>query len=791
MSRYGGSFGFGGGMLDEQAAISDRRASFASQMAEMLARNPDLDPNQAMQMVDNAAGTDNTLRGVISRDAVQSQYAGRQRARRIDLFNAVQAYLKNNPDATPADAQQALMVFSGGQTDPEILKAFTTQIEADKKRRAQADQERQISATLQNRNALMSEADRLLMEAGDPIRAQDMFRKQFGDNPFGFNTSGYITEQRLGELSKARALDVYQNIAKIAGDTGDFQTALNMYGDSIPPHIRSAVADLVKKQDEAKGDKMRSALAQNLTSFIPNAASLGLDPQNGFTQYTMQVTGKTPAELSKMGIDISGLQNTFSAALQNERKRLGSNERGTLAQAWTGAFAPVAEKFLRNGDTPGLIKEIMSSAQRNQLTNVTEADAAAIVTDLQKIYSVQAENKFKDLNLNIGSALAKEKDDLVKASTLRAKDFFVSEASGKAMGLNSPMGQQFAVALGSTYDFTEPNNLAIAAQTMQAWAQKGSGDLGELKGMMDQNLNGRTIDAKVDSSRSRLEAQAGTFGQDTQISASDFESQFVKNLDKSIQEIEDNYNEIVSSADGTKGADGVGAAINDLQNFISQVQSFDSDATMELKARQQNTMWHASGEQIQPDLFPRLAQAKTAKLKAIVERAAKKIQELKTTYGAAADRQSRVNQVAPNVNAMKLPPSAQPPAAPAAPPSTASTTAGRFIDDAASGISQAFTSAMTPGPADQRSFRDISGYWLDRGGPAQGWFTEMSKEEATQADNIAKLMLDRGARSLIADTPQFLEMLDPKSPGFNPGKFLQAWDDVQKSNAAPRGTTGQ
>jgi hypothetical protein len=122
-----GPFGYGisEGMRKEQDRITQNRSTFSNNMANFIAQNPYLSPEAVQAYVNAAAGTDNTLRGVIPNSLVGEFNQENTRRRRIDNFKAFNEFTRLNPGATAAEFQSAMSALGAqGVYGEDALKAI-------------------------------------------------------------------------------------------------------------------------------------------------------------------------------------------------------------------------------------------------------------------------------------------------------------------------------------------------------------------------------------------------------------------------------------------------------------------------------------------------------------------------------------------------------------------------------------------------------------------------------------------------------------------------------------------
>lgn len=787
-------FGFGGGMADEQDAISNRRQDFISNMSQLIAQNPDLDVQGLMQLVNNAAGTDNTLRGAFTPQTLTPYVEGRNRAKRVQIYNTLQSWLKENPGASIADAQNAYYMFTGGNGgDPQMLNGFLEQARRRNQLVEEAEKERKITQMLQNRGAIEGAANDILMSTGDIEAAKTKFIQQFGtDSPYGISMDSLFTPQRMNDLATRKAIGILAEMDKLAGPDGDIRAYENIYASELTGATGEAYKRLVEQRSQQKVQGLNKSLGDvgAVTEAAKVSAIAGTDPKAAFEGYVYQQTGMSAKQAEEMGADVSALQRNFDDRykyFKDEKAKLDEANRlqkvGELETLWNSAAKmSIAVDRIRSGKVAELETEILNDAMQRGVTNFTALDAKRIVQGIMASTEVATRNAFKEKEGAIAGDSLKFKEDLVKASKDAANNWWGKNSKGvaDARGITDPTFAGLLESVAGEFDFSNANVAARADAVLSAWANGGSGDplqlINELRAKLGE-LPNSSIEGQAKLRRDQMEIQSGRFGQTQPIGARDFVNAVTSDIQKYSAEIKGK----IESA-RSKNLDDPA----ELEQAILMLQSANKGASgmpgyfsNQFAARQKNTDWLRAGEAVPTEMYDGLSRQAQEAFVPLQREAGMLLNAMMIRYRQNKEVSKAISTQTggSKYDFSKLPGDIQSGYEPKR----------DLVPTGKSAFERGLLSVMQT-LGNQYAEPEPAGLYepFYKAGDARGYFMEQTPEELNMNRQIVALLNQREVRNYVNRNPAAQQLLKE-----NPARFLEIFSNAIVTNAAPAGTTAQ
>lgn len=783
-------FGIGGGMLDEQADITQRRQDFTAKMAQLIAQNPDLDVQGLLKLVDNAAGTDNTLRGVYTSQSLTPYVQGRDRAKRVQVYNTLQEWLKSNPGATMADAQNAYYQYTGGVGgDPSLLSGFLDQAKQRKAAYDKQEQERQLSLMLQNRGAVESAANDILMQTGDIEKAKQLFVQQFGvDNPYGISADSLFNQKRLDDLSTRKAIEILSTIERMAGPDGDIRAYKSMFAKDLTGATGQAFDQLVEQRTQQKVQGYNTKISDSgaMGERAKMAAIAGSDPEQAFSGFVFQQIGMSPEQAAAQGIDLKTAKQNFDQTYkfwQGEKSKQDESEQlakiSKLEEFWKGDYqSPIAMDKIKQGKTAELENDILQMAIQQKITGFTALDAKRIVADLTARAEVVTRQSFEQKDASLTGDAQKFKDDAIKDSKTAAKAWWGDRSKGvaEANGVKDPTFVGLLEGVAGEFDFNNPTVASAANTIFMQWAQAGGTPDQLLQSLRTElkKLPNASIESLTSDRRNAMEIQSGRFNQSKPISVQDFQNTFTS-------KVQENATKIKGVIDGARGKDFNDPA--ELQKTIDMLTAvkvlaskYANDAASELAARQKYTDWLRIGEAVPPALYNDLGKQVMdaySPLASAADEILTTLKQKKAQMGAVQEKvQAQVGST--TLNTSKLPPEIQSGYVPKEKifPNESDYPVLNSIQN---GIN--FVGDLVGEDIPQyRQIRDIRNTWLDKAQP--GPLTKMTQADLLIAKNVESLLRDSRVSTYLDRNPAAMALLDQNSPAYNPQRFVEVMSNA-------------
>lgn len=361
-----GGYGIADGMRKEQDRITQNRTTFSNNIANFLANNPYLSPEAVQAYVNAAAGTDNTLRGVIPNQLIGEFNQENSRKRRIDTFKAFNEFTRLNPGATAAEFQSAISALGAqGIYGEDALKAIQGRADQYRKDQETARQMKLAQDIGNTRNSMMSDIEFQAAALGyDPVKVTQSLRGIYGDNP----PIPYESLINPGSMEVMRTKTIQQYLpeaVKILEANPDLPMELL---DGAFPALRGS--PIIKSIYEAAQEKRREAIENRFYSLenrkrvvdaVTNAYSMGLDPQTTLTE-SLRGIGIRPEDMS--GLDTSSIMTEAKASSDKIKADKDLEKRTNQAKAAANITTSLAAMTSNEVDAARFAS--MSDAQLEQ-----------------------------------------------------------------------------------------------------------------------------------------------------------------------------------------------------------------------------------------------------------------------------------------------------------------------------------------------------------------------------------------------------------------------------------------
>lgn len=380
-----GGFGFADGMRKEQDRITQNRTTFSNNMANFLANNPYLSPEAVQAYINAAAGTDNTLRGVIPNQLIGEFNQENSRRRRIDTFKAFNEFTRLNPGATAAEFQSAMSALGAqGIYGEDALKAIQGRADQYRKDLETARQMKLAQDIGNTRNSMMNDIEFQAAALGyDPAKVTQALRGIYGDNP----PIPYDTLINPGSMEAMRTKTIQQYLpeaVKILEANPDLP--MELLDGAFPalrgsPIIKSIYDAAKEKRKKGISDKLYGSKKQVVDS-VAQSILLGADPQTALTE-SIRGLGIRPEDMS--GLDTSTIMAEAKALADkskaDEQKKLDATLAGAKGKMFesirTNTLAdPTTLQTLANGDI-GAVESFVRARIRDE-SGLTEEELAKI-----------------------------------------------------------------------------------------------------------------------------------------------------------------------------------------------------------------------------------------------------------------------------------------------------------------------------------------------------------------------------------------------------------------------------
>lgn len=380
-------FGYGvsEGMRKEQDRITQNRSTFSNNMANFIAQNPYLSPEAVQAYVNAAAGTDNTLRGVIPNSLVGEFNQENTRRRRIDTFKAFNEFTRLNPGATAAEFQSAMSALGAqGVYGEDALKAIqgrADQYRKDEETKRMFNQAQNIG---QLRTQLTTDAKAIFLRNGFDV---DKTRKEL-EQIYGTSTPvplDTIVNPGMATMIQGDLMREYLPKAVDILGKNPNMTPEMLYG--IFPELQGS--PVVKQiydgaqQEREKGvqDKFYGSKKQ-VVDAVASSILLGTDPTRALEE-SVRGLGIRPDDFSLIDSNsiLAEARALADKSKADEQKKLDGVLAGAKGKMFesirTNTLAdPVTLQTLANGDV-GQVEAFVRARIRDE-SGLTEEELARI-----------------------------------------------------------------------------------------------------------------------------------------------------------------------------------------------------------------------------------------------------------------------------------------------------------------------------------------------------------------------------------------------------------------------------
>ena len=380
-----GGFGVADGMRNEQNRITQNRTQFSNNIANFLASNPYLSPEAVQAYVNAAAGTDNTLRGVIPNQLVGEFNKENSRVRRIDTFKAFNEFTRLNPGATAAEFQSAMSALGAqgiyGDDALKTIQGRADQYRKDQETKRMYEQAQNIS---QLRTNLMTDAKGIMLRNGfDVDKTRKELEQIYGTStpvPLDTIVNPGMATMIQGDLVREylpRAVDILGKNPSMTPEMlyGIFPELQNS------PVVKSIYEAAQTERTKGISDKLYGSKKQVVDS-VAQSIMLGADPQTALTE-SIRGLGIRPEDMS--GLDTSTILSEAKALADKgkaeEKKKLDASLAGAMGKMHesirTNTLAdPNTLQTLANGDI-GAVESFVRARIRDE-SGLTEEELARI-----------------------------------------------------------------------------------------------------------------------------------------------------------------------------------------------------------------------------------------------------------------------------------------------------------------------------------------------------------------------------------------------------------------------------
>lgn len=361
-----GQFGYGlsAGMRSEQDRITQNRTTFANNMANFLANNPYITAEAAQAFVNSAAGTDNTLRGVIPNQLVGQINQENARTRRIDTFKAFNEFTRLNPGATAAEFQSAMSALGAqgiyGQDALKAIQSRADQYRKDVDTKRQFEQAQNIGNL---RTQLMTDAKSIFVRNGfDVEKTKKELQSIYGGTmPVPIDTivnPGMATmlQSDLVREYLPKALDIMNKNPNAQPEMlyGIFPELQNS------PVVKSIYDAAQTERKKAIEDKFYGNKEKVVTA-VANSIELGTDPNRALEE-TIRGLGIQPGDMS--ALDTSSILTEAKSLADKSKTEKDRALKQKQAQAAATISTNIQAKISKEVDAARFAS--MSDAQLEQ-----------------------------------------------------------------------------------------------------------------------------------------------------------------------------------------------------------------------------------------------------------------------------------------------------------------------------------------------------------------------------------------------------------------------------------------